>query len=81
MKVFRDRNHITASFSPLKIQNLKSRFTPTCHNCVELGHIRPKCRRPLIRSNQQDLTSYVRFLINQVSHLTELMTQLTKISS
>lgn len=57
------------------------RFIPTYHNRGELGHIRPKCCKSLIRNNKQDLTTHVRLLTNQVSHLTELATQLTKITS
>lgn len=57
------------------------RFIPTCHNCGALGHIRPKWHKSLVRNNEQDLTTYIRFLNNQVNNLTELMTQLTKITS
>lgn len=56
-------------------------FISTCHNCGFLGHIRHKSRKPLIRSSKQDLSTHVRFLTNQVSHLIELMIQLIKIIS
>lgn len=63
----------------------KHRFAPkfvlTYHNCGELGHIKPMCRKSLIRNNKQDLDTHIRFLTNQLSHLTELITQLSRITS
>lgn len=47
-------------------------FIPTCHDCRELGYIRPKCCKPLIKNNKQDLITHIRFLTNQISHLTQL---------
>lgn len=68
-----------------RVLNLKPRvapgFIPTYHKCCKLGHTRPRCHKLLIRNNKQNITTPVRFLTNQASHLTEMMTYWTKITS
>ncbi|XP_022862783.1 uncharacterized protein LOC111382965 [Olea europaea var. sylvestris] len=57
------------------------RFIPTYHHCGALGHTRPKCHKLADRNRSQDIPSQVNFLSNQVSHLTEMVTKLTRITS
>ncbi|XP_022843115.1 uncharacterized protein LOC111366633 [Olea europaea var. sylvestris] len=54
------------------------RFIPTCHHCGALGHIRPRCYKLGNERRSQNIPSQVSFLSNQVSHLTEMLTKLTK---
>ena len=58
--------------APKVNQSLKSRFIPTCHQCGELGHIRPKCRK--LHSWKNDtLKNQVDRLVNEVNIITQLV--------
>ncbi|XP_022858736.1 girdin-like [Olea europaea var. sylvestris] len=57
------------------------RFIPTCHNCGVLGHTRPRCHKLMNIGRSKDIHSQVNFLSNLVSHLIEMMTKLTMITS
>ncbi|XP_022867779.1 uncharacterized protein LOC111387454, partial [Olea europaea var. sylvestris] len=53
-------------------------FIPTCHHCGGLGHTRPRCYKLGNEHRNQNIPSQVSFLTNQVSHLTEMLTRLTR---
>ncbi|XP_022872302.1 uncharacterized protein LOC111391337 [Olea europaea var. sylvestris] len=59
-------------------RTFESRFIPTCHHCGALGHIRPRCYKLGNERRNQNIPSQVSFLSNQVSHLTEMLTKLTR---
>lgn len=48
-------------FPQPKVQNLRPRinpkFIPTCHNCGELSHIKPRCRESFLRKMSRVQTS------------------------
>lgn len=62
-------------------RGFEPRFIPSCHNCGVLGHMRPRCHKLVNMGRSNDIHSQVNFLSNQVSHLTEMMTKLTMITS
>ncbi|XP_022862353.1 uncharacterized protein LOC111382568, partial [Olea europaea var. sylvestris] len=66
----RTRYPQTCTFEP--------RFIPTCHHCGALGHTRPRCYKLGNERRSQNILSQVSFLSNQMSHLTEMLTRLTK---
>ncbi|XP_022866024.1 uncharacterized protein LOC111385832 [Olea europaea var. sylvestris] len=66
----RTRYPDTCTFEP--------RFIPTYHHCGALGHTRPRCYKLGNERRSQNIPSQVSFLSNQVSHLTEMLTRLTK---
>ncbi|XP_022891922.1 uncharacterized protein LOC111406778 [Olea europaea var. sylvestris] len=59
-------------------RTFEPRFIPTCHHCGALGHTRPRCYKLGNERRNQNIPSQVSFLSNQVSHLTEMLTKLTR---
>ncbi|XP_022856135.1 uncharacterized protein LOC111377295, partial [Olea europaea var. sylvestris] len=59
-------------------RTFEPRFIPTYHHCGALGHTRPRCYKLGNERISQNIPSQVSFLSNQVSHLTEMLTRLTK---
>lgn len=59
-------------------RSFEPRFIPTCHHCGALGHTRPRCYKLGNERRNQNIPSQVSFLSNQVSHLTEMLTKLTR---
>ncbi|XP_022883334.1 uncharacterized protein LOC111400128 [Olea europaea var. sylvestris] len=59
-------------------RTFEPRFIPTCHHCGALGHTRPRCYRLGNERKNLNIPSQVSFLSNQVSHLTEMLTKLTR---
>ncbi|XP_022897283.1 uncharacterized protein LOC111410921 [Olea europaea var. sylvestris] len=59
-------------------RTFEPRFIPTYHHCGALGHARPRCYKLGNERRNQNIPSQVSFLSNQVSHLTEMLTKLTR---
>ncbi|XP_022867210.1 uncharacterized protein LOC111386939 [Olea europaea var. sylvestris] len=59
-------------------RTFESRFISTCHHFGALGHTRPRCYRLGNEHKNLNIPSQVSFLSNQVSHLTEMLTKLTR---
>ncbi|XP_022851835.1 uncharacterized protein LOC111373528 [Olea europaea var. sylvestris] len=59
-------------------RTFEPRFIPTCHHCGALGHTRPRCYRLGNERKNLNIPSQVSFLSNQVSHLTEMLTKITR---
>ncbi|XP_022864588.1 uncharacterized protein LOC111384537 [Olea europaea var. sylvestris] len=77
----REQSHqLRRNFIPRYPQprNFEPRFIPTCHHCGALGHTRPRCYRLGNERKNLNIPSHVSFLSNQVSHLTEMLTKLTR---
>ncbi|XP_022868632.1 uncharacterized protein LOC111388180 [Olea europaea var. sylvestris] len=53
-------------------------LTLSQHQCGALGHTRSRCYKLGNERRSQNIPSQVSFLSNQVSHLTEMLTKLTK---
>lgn len=55
---FFSKNKFVPTSMP-KVQNLRPivipKFTPTCHHCDKVGHIRPKCRELLNRNKTKNI--------------------------
>ncbi|XP_022883408.1 uncharacterized protein LOC111400215 [Olea europaea var. sylvestris] len=81
LKATRAHKISTPNFHNQHSRTSEPRFIPTCHHCGALGHTRPRCRKLANRNRSQDIPSQMNFLSNQVSHLTEMVTRLTKITS
>lgn len=70
VRVITQRSYVQHRVSqPTKVQNLRPSVAPwlipTCYNCDELGHTRPRCCKLLVMNNKQDITTQVRFLTNE----------------
>ncbi|XP_022860417.1 uncharacterized protein LOC111380966 [Olea europaea var. sylvestris] len=59
-------------------RTFEPRFIPTCHHCGALGRTRPRCYKLGNERRNLNIPSQVSFLSNQVSHLTEMLTKLTR---
>ncbi|XP_022895214.1 uncharacterized protein LOC111409393 [Olea europaea var. sylvestris] len=59
-------------------RTFEPRFIPTYHHCGALGHTKPRCYRLGNERKNLNIPSQVSFLSNQVSHLTEMLTKLTR---
>ncbi|XP_022853916.1 uncharacterized protein LOC111375345, partial [Olea europaea var. sylvestris] len=59
-------------------RTFEPRFIPTCHHCGALRHTRPRCYRLGNEHKNLNIPSKVSFLSNQVNHLTEMLTKLTR---
>ncbi|XP_022891620.1 uncharacterized protein LOC111406424 [Olea europaea var. sylvestris] len=59
-------------------RTFEPRFIPTRHHCGALGYTRPRCYKLGNERRNQNIPSQVSFLSNQVNHLTEMLTKLTK---
>ncbi|XP_022883551.1 uncharacterized protein LOC111400370 [Olea europaea var. sylvestris] len=62
----------------LQTRTFEPRFIPTCHHCGALGHTMPRCYKLGNERRNQNIPSQVSFLTNQVSHLIEMLTKLTR---
>lgn len=65
-------NHQSRAFKP--------RFIPTCHHYSVVGHMKPKCHKLKNKGRGQDIFSQVSYLLNQVSHLTTMLTKMTRVT-
>ncbi|XP_022890228.1 uncharacterized protein LOC111405526 [Olea europaea var. sylvestris] len=81
LKAARAHKISTPNFHNQHSHTFEPRVIPTCHNYGALGHTRPRCRKLANRNQSQDIPSQVNFLSNQISHLTEIVTRLTRITS
>lgn len=81
LKATRAHKISTPKFQEQHSRTFEPRFIPTCHHCGVLGHTKSRCRKLVNRNRSQDIPSQVNFLSNQVSHLTEMVTRLTRITS
>ncbi|XP_022868003.1 uncharacterized protein LOC111387662 [Olea europaea var. sylvestris] len=76
----RARKISTPKFQHQPSHAFEPRFIPICHHCGALGHTGPRCHKLANRNRSQDIPSQVNFLSNQVSHLTKMVTKLTRIT-
>ncbi|XP_022891884.1 uncharacterized protein LOC111406737 [Olea europaea var. sylvestris] len=77
----REQSHQSRrNFNPRypQTRTFEPRFIPTCHHCGALGHTRPRCYKLGNEHRNHNIPSQVSFLSNQVSHLTEMLTKLTR---
>ncbi|XP_022862077.1 uncharacterized protein LOC111382364 [Olea europaea var. sylvestris] len=77
----REQSHQShRNFNPRypQTRTFEPRFIPTCHHCGALGHTRPRCYKLGNERRNHNIPSQVSFLSNQVSHLTEMLTKLTR---
>ncbi|XP_022895332.1 uncharacterized protein LOC111409522 [Olea europaea var. sylvestris] len=79
--VSREQSHQSRrNFMPKHPQTrtFEPKFIPTCHHCGALRHTRPRCYKLGNERRNQNIPSHVSFLTNQVSHLIEMLTRLTR---